>query len=83
MALYFSDSAPGLRHNKQNITGNLLINTSYLLRLAKQDKGKWLRDHHIQWPSEPWAQINDIETQRNKIWYKWYFCCHRSVLHSL
>ena len=65
MALYFSDTAPGLKDNKRNITGNLLINTSYLLGQAKQDKGKWLRDPHIQGPSEPWAQINDIETQKN------------------
>ena len=41
------------------------MNTSYLLGQAKQDKGKWLRDPHIQGPSEPWAQINDIETQKN------------------
>ena len=65
MALYFSDTAPGLKDNKRNITGNLLINTSYLLGQAKQDKGKWLRDPHIQGLSEPWAQINDTETQKN------------------
>ena len=65
MALYFSDTAPGLKDNKRNTTGNLLMNTSYLLGQAKQDKGKWLRDPHIQGPNEPWAQINDIETQKN------------------